>query len=150
MGEFISRREALTTLGKATAGIALAGGGAAFQGETEIRVAGKPVEISVAAVSLVTVRITILPIEDGQAHAVASTGTLVDEAQGHVVGHGRSAAQVASLKAGNIGVRFTANPPTFRFNDASGKPIQKLTLDASTAGMSFLLSKGPVLGLGEG
>src|ERR1051326_1557986 len=134
MTHFMSRREALRTLGNATAGIALAGRGA-LQTDAEIRVAGKPVEISVAAVSPVTVRITLLPIEDPPAQALLATETLVDDAQGHVAGHGRSPAAVSTIKAGNIVVRFTSNPPAFHINDPSGKPVQKLTLDASAPGM---------------
>ena len=81
MSDFVSRREALKKLGKATASLALTGGVIRGQG-TDIVVAGKPVEIAVASVSPNTVRITVLPIDGGQVAAMPDTGTLVTEGQG--------------------------------------------------------------------
>jgi alpha-glucosidase/alpha-D-xyloside xylohydrolase len=47
-------------------------------------------------------------------------------------------------------VRLTESLGTIAVDDAAGAPIQTLTLDAATAGLTFTLPKGPLLGLGEG
>src|SRR5262249_5108831 len=72
------------------------------------------------------------------------------EGQGRAVGRGRNAQAVSSIKAGNLVVRFTADPPTLHVDTSSGQNVQKLTLDSGKAGLSFLLPKAPLLGLGEG
>ena len=46
-----------------------------------------------------------------------------------------------------------ASPPSrrrFTSTRSTGQPVQRLTLDADEPGLSFLLPKGPLLGLGEG
>jgi hypothetical protein len=78
MSDFVSRREVLKRIGKATAGIALTGGVIRGQG-TDIVVAGKPVEIAVASVSPTTVRISVLQIEGGRPTAIPETLTVVSE-----------------------------------------------------------------------
>jgi len=149
MSEFVSRREVLKRIGKATAGLALTGG--VIRGQsTDIVVAGKPVEIAVASVSPTTVRITVLPIEGGQPTALPDTLTVVNEGQGRAVGRGRTAASLNSVRAGNLVVRYAANPLTLHVDTSAGQPVQKLILDAAAPGMSFVLPKGPVLGMGEG
>src|SRR5262245_24991102 len=130
MCEFVSRREVLKRIGKATAGLALAGGVIRGQG-TDIQVAGKPVEIVVAAVSPTTVRISVLPIEGGRATAMPDTLTVVGEGQGSAAGRGRTAGSINSVKAGNLVVRYAANPPTLHIDTSAGQPVQKLTLDST-------------------
>jgi hypothetical protein len=58
MAKSVSRHQALEQLGKATAGAVLTAGGLRAQ-NTNIVVAGKPVEIAIASVSAVTARITV-------------------------------------------------------------------------------------------
>jgi alpha-glucosidase (family GH31 glycosyl hydrolase) len=149
MSDFVSRREVLKRIGKATAGLALTGGVIRGQ-DTDIVVAGKPVEIVVASVSPITVRISVLPIEGGRTAAMPDTLTVVSEGQGRAAGRGRTAGSINSVKAGNLVVRYTANPPTLHIDTSAGQPVQKLTLESAGPGMSFLLPKGPVLGMGEG
>jgi alpha-glucosidase/alpha-D-xyloside xylohydrolase len=57
---------------------------------------------------------------------------------------------LTSVRAGDLVVRFTANPPTLHVERAGGEVVQRLTLSADTRGVSFLLPRGPLLGLGEG
>ena len=47
-------------------------------------------------------------------------------------------------------VRFTDDPPTLAVETGSGALVQRLILDSSNPGLSFVLPKGPLLGLGEG
>jgi alpha-glucosidase/alpha-D-xyloside xylohydrolase len=148
----MNRREALRRIGQATAGLTLSGGVIRGQG-SDIVVAGSPVEIAIASVSPSTVRITVLPVQNGlgvEAAQTPETGTIVPEGQGRGVTRGRDARPLSSVRAGNLRVRYTADPPTLHVESASGQTVQTLTMDSRSAGMSFTLPKGPLLGLGEG
>ncbi len=103
-------------------------------------------EIQVASISPSTIRITVLPI-DG---TVADDGALVAGAAGRVLDKRRRKDSFAPVKAGNLSVRFTNDPPVLEVTTASGQPVQVLRLDAAAAGLSFALGKGPLLGFGEG
>lgn len=145
MPEPLSRREVLKRLGSAGAGVVFAGG--ILRGSSSpIIVAGRPVEISILAVSPSTVRITILPIDGAR----KDDGALVAAAAGRVLARRRETDAFAPVGAGNLRVRFTATPPVLDIVTANGSPVQKLTLNAEAPGLSFAMSKGPLLGFGEG
>src|SRR6185369_1349018 len=55
-----------------------------------------------------------------------------------------------TIRAAHLSIRFTSAPPSIHIDALDGKPIQRLTLDASSSDISFLLGKGPLLGMGEG
>jgi alpha-glucosidase (family GH31 glycosyl hydrolase) len=141
MSNSVSRRQVLKQLGMA----AFSGG--ILRGQVRpIMVAGKPVEILVASVSPSTVRITVLLI-DGP--AVKDDGALVKAAAGRALGR-RRAPELSPIRAGNLTVRFTAEPPAIHVDTSAGQPVQRLTLDPAASTISFLMGKGPLLGLGEG
>jgi alpha-glucosidase/alpha-D-xyloside xylohydrolase len=145
MTDRIPRRHALKQIG--IAGAAMVLGGARIRGRAApIVVAGQPVEIAVASVTPATVRITLLPIGGTSA---ADDGALVGAAPGRRAGAARDADEFPALRAGDLSVRFTSDPPTLHI-DKQGRAVQKLTLDAATPAVSFLLPKGPLLGFGEG
>ena len=145
----ISRRRAVKRLGAAGAGAFLTGG--ILRGQTaDIRVAGRPVEVVVASLSRTTVRLSILPIEGGGAAAIPLNGGLVEANAGRVSGRARTGSAFQSIRAGDLVVRFTENPPTLHVETVRGVTVQKLAMEAEAAGVSFLLPKGPLLGLGEG
>ncbi len=145
----VTRRDALKHLGTAGAGFLLARG--VIRGEAaDIVVAGKPVEIVVSSLTPTTVRITVLPIESGKSGAVPLDGALVREGEGREVARSLTKDQFGPVRAGDLVVKFTGDPPTLQVETRAGQPVQRLTLDAKVAGMSFLLSKGPLLGLGQG
>jgi len=145
----LTRREALREIGAAGAGFVFAGG--VIRGTSaDIVVAGTPVEIAVASVSPVTVRITLLPLERGTAGALPIDGALVPGADGQVRGRRRAADASRPVHAGNLVVHYSDAPPTIHVETESGVPVQRLVLDAQTAGVSFPLGKGPLLGLGQG
>ncbi len=77
-------------------------------------------------------------------------GALVAAAAGKALGRRRTPESLAPIRAGDLTVRFTAEPPTIHIDTASGKEVQRLTLDAAAPTISFLMGKGPLLGLGEG
>jgi alpha-glucosidase (family GH31 glycosyl hydrolase) len=144
---FFSRRDVLKQIGLAGAGAIIAP--AVIRGQNSpIRIAGMPVEIAVASVSATTVRITAAGIAG--AAGVPDDGALVRAADAKPLGRVRASDSFKPIKAGNLVVRFTADPPTIHVDDQKGTPIQKLTLSPDKPGVSFLLPKGPLLGLGEG
>ncbi|HEY9230310.1 MAG TPA: hypothetical protein VIP11_26900, partial [Gemmatimonadaceae bacterium] len=147
MSQSISRRDALKQIGASSASLMFAGvirGGAA-----NIIVAGQPVVIAVWSLSPATVRISVRPLAGGPV-PVPVTGALVQEHFGNVLVAARDMESLSRVRAGDVVVRFTDGPPTIHVDTASGQPLQRLTLDATNATMSFLLGDGPLLGLGEG
>jgi alpha-glucosidase/alpha-D-xyloside xylohydrolase len=148
MSDAISRRDALKQLAASSAGMMLAG---VIRGEAaDIIVAGQPVEIAVWSVSPATVRITVRPLQGGNPEPVPVTGALVREEFGNALVRARDTTAASRIRAGNVVVRYTAGPPTIHVQTADGVALQRLTLDAGTPGMSFLLGDGPLLGFGEG
>jgi alpha-glucosidase/alpha-D-xyloside xylohydrolase len=144
MNSGLPRREAIKQLGLAGAGLMISGG--VLRGQsTPITINGKPVEIVIASISPVTVRITVMPVSGGR---LPDDGALVAAADGTPRARRREA--FPPVRAGSLVVRFTDSPPTLHIDGAKGELIQKLTLDAATPNMSFLLPKGPLLGFGEG
>ena len=143
----ISRRDALKQLGSAGAGVVLGGG--VIRGQSApIRVAGTPVEIAVASISPLTVRVTVSAIA-GSA-GVPDDGALVRAAEVTPLARRRAQDAFAPVRAGSLVVRYTDDPPTIHVDDAKGRPVQRITMSADAGGASFLLPKGPLLGLGEG
>ena len=140
MPKSLSRRQVLKRLGVAGAGVAFSGGVLRAQTRS-ITIAGKPVEIAVASVSPSTVRITALPV--GGPSAVADDGALVAAAAGKALGRRSTPESLASIRAGDLTVRFTAEPPTIHIDTASGKEVQRLTLDASRADHLVSDGEGP-------
>jgi alpha-glucosidase len=146
----VTRREVLRHIGVAGAG-ATVFGSRVIRGEAGgIVIAGRPVEIVVAAVSRCTVRITVRPADGRGAAAVADDGALVAEAAGRRAGGGRTVGDVRGVRSGNLVVRYTDAPPTVHVETPGGTPVQRLTFDAAGPGVSFLAGAAPLLGLGQG
>lgn len=144
----ISRRDAIKQLGAVAAGAYFAG---SFVGEpAAIIVNGKPVEITVWSLSPSTVRITVSPVAGGAATPVPVTGALIVDETMRPVARATDASRVATVRARNVVVKFTASPPTLTLQTADGQLLQRITLSAESADASFLLGKGPLLGFGEG
>jgi alpha-glucosidase/alpha-D-xyloside xylohydrolase len=149
MSETVSRRDALKQLGAVGAGVAL-GGGVIRGGSSDIMVAGVPVEILVQSVSPSTVRILVVPLASG-AGAVPDDGALVRDATGRTVLRQRTPEPLRPVRSGNFVVRCSASPPSIEVEQAAGgATVQRLTLNPGAPGVSFLLGKGPLLGMGEG
>lgn len=155
MSDSVSRRDAIKRLATITAGFALSGditrGGLTIRRSArDITIAGQPVEITVLSLSPQTARLTIRPLQNGQPQPLPITGELVAEELGKVSRRGRTAADLARVRAGDLFVTVTDDPPRIRIETASGTVVQDLAFDASAPGMSFSLGHGPLLGLGEG
>jgi alpha-glucosidase len=148
MTDEIDRREALKRIGAAGMSVHASASLGRLAAPSPIIVAGQRAEIRVATLSASTVRITVLPVgEDGV--RVPFTGALADENAGDVRVRATDAAQLAHVRSGDLVVRYTAAPPTLHI-ERQGKSVQRLTLSADGPGLSFLLGRGPILGLGEG
>jgi alpha-glucosidase len=142
-----SRRNALKHL--AAAGVGAALHPVVIRGQSApIRVAGMPVEIAVASISPVTVRVTVSALVG--TGGVPDDGALVAAAEGKPAARGRRGDALARVRAGTLSLRYTADPPTLHVDNAKGQPVQRLVLSAEQPGLSFQLPKGPLLGLGEG
>jgi alpha-glucosidase/alpha-D-xyloside xylohydrolase len=146
MPEHPSRRAALRQI--AAAGVGAAVAPVTIRGQSSpIRIAGMPVELAIASVSPVTVRITVAPVVG--TGGVPDDGALVRAADAPPIAR-RRAATFAPVRAGNLTVRYSADPPTIAVETVKGEPVQRLVLDAEQPGLRFQLPKGPLLGLGEG
>jgi alpha-glucosidase/alpha-D-xyloside xylohydrolase len=141
----LSRRDAVKRVASAAAGLALGEGILRGQSD-EILVAGQRVELLVRSVSAATVRITAVPVG---VPITRDDDSLVAASAGRVVAR-RRVTSGQSIPAGNVVVRITAEPPAIHVDTTNGKPIQRLTLDAASSTVAFLLGNGPVLGMGEG
>ena len=147
MPDAVSRRAALRCLG--SAGAALALGGGVFRARPAIRVAGQPVQIAVAPAGPLAVRITVTAVAEPLG-AVPDDGALVEGVAPRPARVHAAGAHLPPVRLGNLTVRFTADPPAIHVEERGGRAIQRLTFDAERPDVSFLLPRGPLLGLGEG
>jgi alpha-glucosidase len=155
MSDSVSRRAAIKRLATITAGFALSGnitrGGLTIRRSArDIIIAGQPVEITISSLSPQTVRLTIRALQNGRAEPLPGTGELVDEEPGKISASSRTAAELARVRAGDLLVTVTDDPPRIRVETSGGAVVQDLVFDAAAPGMSFSLGHGPLLGLGEG
>ena len=106
--------------------LAAAGAAAAFTPITirgqgaPIRIAGMPVEIAIASVSPVTVRITVAAIVG--TGGVPDDGALVAAAEGKPLARRRRAEAFTAVRAGNLTVRYSPDPPAIHVETVKGEP----------------------------
>ncbi len=106
-----------------------------------ITVAGTPVEVVVRPLGDSTVRITLLPIVNGQPQPVVNRGALVEP----VGGNG------SRVQTGDMVVTVRDGATTAIEVRTRGRIVQTLTLNNEEPAVSFALSgRGPLFGLGEG
>jgi len=147
MKKGLSRREAIRTIGAGSAGLLVGGGVIRAQGGADILVAGRPAEILVASETASTVRLTVRGTINNKPAPMSITGALARE---DTTPAGQRVVPATRVRAGDLVVRFTPNPPTLYLETPGGVVVQRLTLNAAASGFSFQLPKGPLLGLGEG
>jgi alpha-glucosidase/alpha-D-xyloside xylohydrolase len=114
-----------------------------------LSVAGQDVEVEISSVSRDTVRITVLPIQNGKAGAVPDDGALV-KGSWAPAGTLRDGARAQSFKAGNLRVLFVPDPLSFTIQNARGDQVQQIRIDKDSGAVSFEIGASPVLGLGQG
>src|SRR5262249_36918947 len=106
-------------------------------------------EIQLSSISAHTVRLSVLPLNNGKPGTIPSDGSLVESSLGHVIGKLRSDAKPQSILAGDIQIKFSPNPISFAIG-VNGEVVQKLSIDQRSGIVSFLTGDSPLFGLGEG
>src|SRR5262245_16369239 len=141
MGRLISRRQVLKGFSSAGAS-ALLGARAVSAQDAAIRVAGRPVEIAIAPGSAHTVRISVVPIEEGRLQPIAYDGSLVQQTWAPPNARLRTLARPESVRCGDLVVKLSPEPLVIRVETGDGRPVQQLRLDSSTGSLTFHLGDG--------
>src|SRR5262247_4936891 len=149
MNEKPSRRKALKSIGSASV-VALLDAPSLAAQEAAIRIAGQPVEIVVAPVSPVTVRLSVTPIVDGQPQPIPHDGSLAQRTWSPPVARIRSLTRARYVRCGDLVVKLTPDPLTISVEAKDGRLVQQLRPAQQTGALNFLLDDKPVLGFGEG
>lgn len=149
MNSSFTRREALKSAAKVGAA-SLLSPASSFEQQSQVQVAGRPVEIAVTAVSHNTVRITIQQISNGKAEAIPVDGALLKEEWGKPVVRVRSLPSARTVACADFKVRLSASPLQILLSTKSGQPVQALHVDEASGTLRFSLGNGPLLGLGQG
>jgi alpha-glucosidase (family GH31 glycosyl hydrolase) len=119
-------------------------------GEPTAATPSRDCEVQIATVSAHTVRLTVLPVQNGRAEPIPSNGALVREAWGPQIATLRGQQPGQEIRSGNLRVRASLDPLSFTISTASGGTIQTLSIDRATGIVSFATGESPLLGLGEG
>jgi len=148
VGRSISRREVLGNIVSAGAGALLAGGSVSAQ-SANIRIADQPVEIGLAQLSPHTIRISFVPLGNGQLESIPRDGSIIEPAWAPPTTRISNLSSQRRISFGKIGVTIFPNPLTIDIHE-SQRLVQRLIIDNQKGAISFELGTGPVLGLGEG
>jgi alpha-glucosidase (family GH31 glycosyl hydrolase) len=134
------RREALKLLSAAAVGTCLEP--RLIFAQSNLRIAGRVVQISVTTISANTVR---LQITEQLSKAMPDDGAVV-------LNSSPVAGQRIRPKSSETGLRvqIAHEPLTFHVTAPDGRRVQQLRIDENTGSLSFALGDGPVLGMGEG
>src|SRR6266542_3985056 len=149
MNEKLSRRKALKGIGSAGV-VALLDAQSLTAQEAAIRIAGQPVEIVVAPVSAVTVRLSVTPIVDGQPQTLPHDGSWAQRTWSPPAARITSLTRARQVRCGDLVVKLTPDPLTIRVEAKDGRLVQQLRPDAQTGALNFMLDDKPALGFGEG
>jgi alpha-glucosidase/alpha-D-xyloside xylohydrolase len=146
----LTRRDVLKTVGTAGAGMLLGRGTTSAQ-EAGLRVAGRPIELSVTAVSRSTLRLSAVPLDDGGGpQPIPFDGSLVREGWGEPAARLRRLTAPETVRCGDLVATVSGPPLTLAIASADGREVQRLRVDDASGALSFALGDGPVLGLGQG
>jgi alpha-glucosidase/alpha-D-xyloside xylohydrolase len=144
MGQPIGRRKLLRGLGSAFWLRRLSDAA-----EADLRIAGRPVELQIRAISAHTIRITALPNQNGETVPLPVDGALVEPLTGRRPIRLRTITAARTIHFGSIQVAISPEPLGFTIA-AQGGPIQRLRISRDTGIVSFQTGNAPLLGLGEG
>jgi len=149
----LKRREILKQMAAASTAMLLPGRvGAAGMNALSMgaQIAGRDCEIQIAPVSEATLRLSILPIENGRARAVDGNGSLVQDSWSPAIAKWSGQWNAQTVKCGKMSVSFSLDPLTFAIANAKGATVQRISVDEKLGIVSFLAGNTPLLGLGEG
>jgi alpha-glucosidase/alpha-D-xyloside xylohydrolase len=112
-------------------------------------IAGRPVEIALASISLSTIRITVIAAESTKPQQIPNDGSLVQAAWVSPRARFRTLSRGQETRLGNLVVRIQGNPLNFSIEEKGGRVVQQLRID-DAGNLHFQIADGPVLGFGEG
>ena len=130
--------------------VAVSAAGAGTRKTPTVGSARDGLEIRMETVSAHTLRLTIVPVVDGQPVAMRMNGSLVRESWGPPLATLGGDFQAQSVKSGGMRIDISREPLSFLMAAEKSETIQKLTVDRDSGGLSFLTGDAPLLGLGEG
>jgi alpha-glucosidase/alpha-D-xyloside xylohydrolase len=132
----IGRRQALRRLGALGAGVVLPARVLRVQ-DSDLVVAGRPVEIVVSTISKWTVRVSVLP-RGSSRDALRMDGSLAH------------ANFPVPPEPADLIVRHESSPPAIHIERRNGELVQRLGFSRETGALFFHLGDGPILGMGQG
>jgi alpha-glucosidase (family GH31 glycosyl hydrolase) len=112
-------------------------------------VSGPQVEIQITPVSAFTLRLSILPVNNGSIAEVPVDGSLVKQSWGVPVAKLRAESNGA-ISVGNLRLQVSFHPLGIKVANERGNIIQQLAWDENAGVLSFLIGGSPLFGLGEG
>jgi len=107
-------------------------------------------EIQIASISEHTVRLSVLPVREGQIVTIPFNGSLVQRDWGAPLGRLRGTAPSQEFKTGNLSVHVSTDPIVLTIKTLKGDLVQRLSVERNTDVVSFTTGDSPLLGLGEG
>ena len=117
--------------------------------EDNIRIADRVVEIRLAQLSPNTVHLSIVPIENGEFTSIPNDGAVIQQALRPPGFRLRNRARAQRIPFGDLTVEVSPDPLAIAVFEKE-RLAQRLGVDKETGSVSFDISGGPVLGLGEG
>lgn len=110
--------------------------------DATLQVAGREVEVTVAAVSSVTTRVSVSPVD----RRIADETVLALSAQPRVYFRSRELFSSRTLS----GLRVRTAPLQFAWTDGGGSPLLEIAIDTVTGHIRFGRLDAPLFGLGQG
>ena len=141
-----NRREVLKALAAASTAIIVPPAKAQQEAQGP---SARPIELQIASVSPHTIRLSVVPLENGSPGKIPLDGSLVQESWGEPIARLRSEPE-NPIVAGDCHLKISFHPVTIAIKDLRGTLIQEFSLDQNTGVLSFLLGLSPLYGLGEG
>src|SRR5258708_6191787 len=108
-----------------------------------LTIGGQPVELRIASISPVTVRVSILPKGAPDADLNRDGGLAP------ITAPWRTITGAAPVKLGTLSISVSHAPLKVRVADAAGKTAQELVVDEAGV-LEFLIGDAPLLAFGEG
>ncbi|MGA8308826.1 MAG: TIM-barrel domain-containing protein [Terriglobales bacterium] len=143
-----NRRQVLKQLAAASAAMILPGGAVA---DSPPRLAGQDsIEIQIASVSEHTLRLSILPVKNGQVASIPFNGSLIRTVWDAPIAKLRGDSPAQTVKLGSLALHFSPDPPAFSVSSAGGETIQTFTWNRDSGVVGFTTGNAPLFGLGEG
>lgn len=118
--------------------------------ESPLTIRSTPVELSLTTVSTHTVRLIVLPVEDGKALPLRVDGALVEREWGRVLTQTRTLPAPRTFRSGSLKISLSPHPLSIRIENEAGRIVQDLAFDEASGDLAFNIGGGHVLGLGQG